>query len=45
LLRAVSVQSSEIAPGYIQARVISFATSGLFPAVQLPCAKVNRFLA
>jgi hypothetical protein len=44
-LHGGSVQSSEIAPGHIQAHVISFATSGLFPAVQLPCAKVNRFLA
>jgi len=44
LLYAVSLQCSEIAPGHFQARVISFATSRLFPAVQLPCAKVNRFL-
>lgn len=42
---ACSLQSSGIAPGHIQARVSSFATLRLFPAVQLPCAKVNRFLA
>jgi hypothetical protein len=45
LLHAVSLQSSEVAPGHFQARFISFVTSRLFPAVQLPCAKVNRFLA
>jgi len=42
---ACSLQSSGIAPRHIQARVSSFPTLRLFPAVQLPCAKVNQFLA